>query len=167
MKRKEQKQNINNAKEGFRHMFDRINEELQNMPDSDVILWDKGQSVTTKTREFTDSNGKTQRFKAVVAITKHSNREVVIFYNSTEDKFWDWNSDPSPIELSDPFYNFKPFSTQSFGRAYGGDIRTKYGKKRRTPSMRIKFGDDDYIPPQERQVDQYVDSLDLDKSKFQ
>lgn len=148
-------------KNGMRDVFDKINKELEQMPDNDIILWERGKNVVTKTREFLDSNGKTQRFIAMVARTKYSKREVIVYYNTTEDHFWDWDSDPSPQKLVDPFFKFEPYTRNNYGQR---NIMDRYGKKKRS-GFRIDFDGDNDMSSKDRNVDQFADSLDLD-SKF-
>jgi hypothetical protein len=100
---------IGEKRNSFKDIFEKINNELNDMPDSEVLLWERGKDISTSTKDFLDNNGKNNRFIAIQAITKHSRQRVVVYYNVTEGIIWDWRSNPAPTTLSEPFYNFEPY----------------------------------------------------------
>lgn len=141
----------------LRDVFDKVNRELATMPDADEMLWEKGKGVTTKTREYSDANGKPQRFIAMNGFTKHTNKEVIVYYNITEDRFWDWVSDPSPSILQDPFYQFQPYSGRGGGLGMENPYANRFGynfrDKTRQPPININYGQGGYGGGRDRSSD--------------
>ena len=119
-------------KEDFSYCWKRINIQLDKLPGSDSITWDRGNGVYAVFKNYV-INKESCPFLGLIARNQVSSNNVHIIYNVPKDKIVYFKDDPGSDSLLDPFYGFRPEENDS---AIGTNamyqnpyMRSRYGLK--------------------------------------
>ncbi len=113
----------------------KINRILESRPGGDSIYWEGGIYSRYLQETFFDVNRQAHKFIGLVAMLRNKQRRIVTIYDAKEDDIVRFIGDPSPDQLNDPFFNFKPF--RNAGRAFSP--MNEYAMQRRNHGGGVNF----------------------------
>ena len=135
-------------------IFERINQELKNLPFAPVLSFGRGDRCRYERKMFSNSDGRPCEFMALLAPAKGTSKDVIVYYNFTEDKLCSYNGFPSATQLSNIWSGFEPFPTSNtfdrFDRRHPSFYDKRGYKKRK--NLKILFDDEE--PYDERYTQQ-------------